>query len=139
VRLVGIGGTTAGAMTADERITVERIEHVAVVVTDVLRAKDFYGRVLGMTEVPRPASFDFAGAWYRNGPTDLHLITNPEADARSRRHVAFFVSDLRQAARALEWEGFPVRWETKYKIIGLDRFFTEDPDGNRIEIMGREA
>jgi glyoxylase I family protein len=126
-------------MADAEKITVERIEHVAVVVTDVPRAKDFYGRVLGLTEVPRPPSFDFGGAWYRNGPCDLHIITNPEADARSRRHVAFFVSDLRRAARVLEREGFPVRWETKYKIKGLDRFFTEDPDGNRIEMMGKEG
>jgi catechol 2,3-dioxygenase-like lactoylglutathione lyase family enzyme len=60
-------------MPTDDRITVQRIEHVAVVVSDVERAKAFYGGVLGLTEVPRPESFDFAGAWYRNGPTDLHL------------------------------------------------------------------
>src|SRR3712207_7383782 len=49
-----------------DRITVQRIEHVAVVVTDVARAKRFYGEVLGLTEAPRPESFDFPGAWYRS-------------------------------------------------------------------------
>jgi hypothetical protein len=34
--------------------------------------------------------------------------------------------------------GYPVRPEEKYKILTIDRFFTEDPDGNRIEIMGPE-
>src|SRR5690349_3619622 len=119
-----------------ERIHVERIEHAAVTVTDVERAKDFYGRVLGLSEVPRPESFDFGGAWYRNGPTDLHLISRPQADAESRRHVAFYVSDLAAAARVLEANGYPVLWEHKYPIQGIDRFFTHDPDRNRIEIMG---
>jgi catechol 2,3-dioxygenase-like lactoylglutathione lyase family enzyme len=125
-------------MPTDDRITVQRIEHVAVVVSDVERAKHFYGDVLGLTEVPRPDSFDFPGAWYRNGPTDLHIITNPQPDARSRRHVAFYVADLGVAARVLEAHGHPVRPEHKYKIRDIDRFFTEDPDGNRIEIMGPE-
>src|SRR4051812_24152682 len=85
-----------------DRIHVERIEHVALTVTDVERAKQFYGRVLGLTEVPRPESFDFGGAWYRNGLSDLHLISRPQADAESRRHVAFYVSDLAAAARVLQ-------------------------------------
>jgi catechol 2,3-dioxygenase-like lactoylglutathione lyase family enzyme len=131
-------GADNRGMSTDDRITVQRIEHVAVVVSDVERAKAFYGGVLGLTEVPRPESFDFAGAWYRNGPTDLHIITNPQADAKSRRHVAFYVADLDAAARVLETHGFPVRPEQKYKIRDIDRFFTEDPDGNRIEIMGPE-
>jgi catechol 2,3-dioxygenase-like lactoylglutathione lyase family enzyme len=123
---------------SEERITVERIEHVAVIVSDVERAKDFYGRVLGLTEVPRPVTFDFPGAWYRNGPTDLHIIGRGQADAPSRRHVAFYVSDLQAAARVLKANGYPVLWET-LKIAGLDRFFTNDPDLNRVEIMAAEG
>ena len=125
------------AMPTD-RIAVQRIEHVAVVVTDVARAREFYGDVLGLTEVPRPQSFDFPGAWYRNGPTDLHIISRPQADADSRRHVAFYVADLDVAAGVLAANGYPVLWEHKYKIPAIDRFFTHDPDGNRIEVMGPE-
>ena len=121
-----------------DRITVQRIEHTALTVTDVARAKHFYGEVLGLTEVPRPESFDFGGAGYRNGPTDLHIIQRPQPDAESRRHVAFYVADLDAAARVLQAAGFPVLWEQKYKIRGIDRFFTADPDGNRIEVMGPE-
>jgi catechol 2,3-dioxygenase-like lactoylglutathione lyase family enzyme len=124
-------------MSGGQRIIVERIEHVAVIVTDVERARQFYGEVLGLTEVPRPRTFDFPGAWYRNGPTDLHIIGRPQADAESRRHVAFYVSDLHAAARVLQGQGYPVLWETM-KIDGLDRFFTHDPDKNRIEIMASD-
>jgi catechol 2,3-dioxygenase-like lactoylglutathione lyase family enzyme len=131
-------GTTSHAMSRAEKITVERIEHVAVTVSDIDRAKEFYGGVLGLTEVPRPETFDFPGAWYRNGPTDLHIISRAQIDGESRRHVAFFVSDLQVAARVLEAHGYPVLWETM-KISGIDRFFTRDPDGNRIEVMAWEG
>ena len=125
-------------MPQQDRINVERIEHAAVTVTDVDRAKHFYGHVLGLTEIPRPETFDFPGAWYRNGPTDLHIISRAQADSDSRRHVAFYVSAIAAAARILEAHGYPVLWERKYKIRDIDRFFTHDPDGNRIEIMGPE-
>ena len=124
-------------MSSLEKITVERIEHVAVIVSDIQRAKQFYGEVLGLSEVPRPETFDFPGAWYRNGPTDLHIISRAQIDGESRRHVAFFVGDLQVAARVLQAHGYPVLWETM-KIAGIDRFFTHDPDRNRIEIMAWE-
>jgi glyoxylase I family protein len=121
-----------------ETITVQRIEHVALTVTDVERAKHFYSQILNLTEIPRPKSFDFPGAWYRNGATDLHIIGRPQADTQSRRHVAFYVADIQTAAKVLEENGYAVLWEEKYKINHIDRFFTQDPDQNRIEIMGPE-
>lgn len=118
-----------------DKIVVERIEHVAVTVSDIHRAKHFYGEILGLSEIPRPDTFNFAGAWYRNGPTDLHIISRAVIDGESRRHVAFYVADLKAAARVLEANGYPVLWETM-KIPNIDRFFTYDPDRNRIEMMG---
>jgi catechol 2,3-dioxygenase-like lactoylglutathione lyase family enzyme len=118
-----------------DRITIERIEHAALTVTDIDRAKHFYGVILGLTEIPRPDTFNFPGAWYRNGPTDLHIISRSQADADSRRHVAFYVTDLQAAARVLKAHNYPVLWETM-KIPHLDRFFTADPDNNRLEFMG---
>jgi glyoxylase I family protein len=119
-------------------INADRIDHVAIIVTDVSRAKDFYARVLGLTEVPRPASFDFPGAWYQMGATCLHLLGKPALDSESPRHFCIWVPDLKAAAAHLESVSQPVRWEAKYKIIGIDRFFLYDPDGNRIEIQGPE-
>ena len=119
----------------NEKITVERIEHVAMTVSDIDRAKHFYGQILNLTEIPRPDTFNFPGAWYRNGPTDLHIISRPLVDGESRRHVAFYVADLQAAAKVLAANGYSVLWETM-KIPKIDRFFTHDPDNNRIEIMG---
>ena len=44
-------------------IVVASLHHISVVVTDLARAKAFYGEVLGLRELSRPA-FEFGGAWY---------------------------------------------------------------------------
>lgn len=46
---------------------------MSLTVTDLARAKRFYGDVLGLAELQRP-DFDFAGAWYALGDRQLHLI-----------------------------------------------------------------
>ena len=38
----------------------------------------FYGTVLGLRELPRPA-FDFEGTWYALSDRQLHLIVHPPA------------------------------------------------------------
>jgi catechol 2,3-dioxygenase-like lactoylglutathione lyase family enzyme len=112
------------------------IEHVAIIVTDLSQSREFYANVLGLTEVPRPESFDFPGAWYQIGSTCLHLLSKPAKDAESPRHFCIRVKDIKAAAEQIESFDWPIRWEAKYKIIGIDRFFVYDPDGNRIELQG---
>ena len=123
----------------DDGIGASHFDHVAVYVTDLERARAFYAGVLGLTEVPRPASFDFPGAWYQVGAATLHLLAEREREPASPRHFCLWVADVHAAARRLGSAGWAVEWVTKHKIIGVDRFFTRDPDGNRIEIQGREA
>ena len=133
------GGGRASADTADDAIRVEHLDHVTVGVTDLGRARDFYQGLLGLREVPRPASFDFPGMWYQIGPAVLHLVGQAQPDAEAPRHFCLWVRDVRAAARRLEAAGRPVRWSTRHKIPGVDRFFTKDPDGNRIEIQGADG
>jgi glyoxylase I family protein len=121
-----------------DRVIVERLDHVAIIVTDVDRARAFYRDVLGLLEIPRPRSFDFPGAWFQAGPEVVHLLGHSAPDAPGRRHLCLWVADVHAGARYLAARGLPVRWDSKYKIDGVDRFFTEDPDGNRIEIQGVE-
>lgn len=123
-----------------DRVRVERLDHVTVNVTDVERAKVFYDRVFGLTETPRPASFTFPGAWYQLGPGPvlLHLVRQETADPRTGRHFAVWTADVREASRAVEAAGGSVRWD-RAKIPGVDRFFTEDPDGNLIEVQGSDG
>lgn len=120
-----------------KKITVERIDHVTVNVVDLKKAQAFYGRLFGLNEIPRPESFTFAGCWYRIGKVDLHLVVKPKVDELSARHFCLWVGDVHGAAEAVAGAGFPVKWDD-FKIPGIDRFFTQDPDGNRLEVQGAE-
>jgi glyoxylase I family protein len=57
-------------------IEVETLHHVSISVSDLAGARHFYGHVLGLREIARPA-FDFPGAWYELGDRQLHLIVHP--------------------------------------------------------------
>ncbi len=119
-------------------LVVERLDHVSIIVTDMVRARAYYAGVLGLKEIPRPECFDFPGAWFQAGPEVIHLLGHPVPDARGRRHLCLWVSDVHAAAEYLAEKGLPVEWDKKHKIDGIDRFFTDDPDGNRVEIQGDE-
>ncbi len=112
--------------------------HTSLLVSDLDRAKDFYGGILGLKGKTRP-NFDFPGAWYDLGDCELHLMVTPEplppADKRPRRdyHVAFQVDDLEAARRALEEAGLEFRTSSS----GLPSIFVRDPDGNLIELQER--
>ena len=115
-----------------------RVDHVQINVTDLARARRFYEDVFGLTQTPRPESFDFAGCWYRVGEVDIHLVVR-EKEAFSQRHFCLWVADVQEAARSIAELGYPVKWDEKYKIRGVDRFFVFDPDDNRIEIQGSDG
>jgi glyoxylase I family protein len=122
----------------------ETLHHVAVAVSDLDRAKHFYGDLLGLTEIPRPA-FSFAGAWYRaGGDRDLHLIVvkNPAPNAARKldmadAHVAFRVKSFRTAREYLESQGVPMR-VTIGGPTGFPQIHIMDPDRNIIEINAAE-
>jgi len=120
------------------KIEVEALDHVTVQITDVERARKFYHEVLGLEEVPRPKSFDFPGAWFRTSNGLIHLVGQAEPDPASRRHFCLWVKDVKAAYKILQEAGFQTQWNTK-KIPGIDRFFSYDPDGNRIEFQGSDG
>jgi glyoxylase I family protein len=119
-------------------MNIDTLLHAAVLVTNLERSRAFYEGVLGLKEKPRH-NFDFPGAWYDLGRTELHLIVTteslPEPTSRPRRdyHVAFQVSDLAEARRAVQAAGVNYRESSS----GLPSIFVRDPDGNLIELQQR--
>jgi glyoxylase I family protein len=122
-------------------VDVEAIHHTAVIVTDLERAKRFYGGVLGLREMPRP-DFGFGGAWYRVGEgQELHLIVYPEAlavrgtttiDGRDG-HFALRVRSYTGALEHLRAHGVAVR-EQPANPTPWAQIYVTDPDGNVIEL-----
>ena len=98
-------------------------------------AREFYGRVLGLEEIPKPEPMRASGGvWFTAGDGELHIgIADPFTPAR-KAHPGLFVDDdqLQSIARRLEQAGAKVEWDDRYP--GVRRFYTADPFGNRIEI-----
>src|SRR4051794_31865708 len=96
-------------------------------------ARAFYGDLLGLTEVPKPAELaKRGGMWFENGLVKIHL--GVEADFRPARkaHPALLVSDLQSLIDRLKHAGYEIRSDEP--LEGFDRAFVNDPFGNRIEL-----
>jgi catechol 2,3-dioxygenase-like lactoylglutathione lyase family enzyme len=114
-------------------LQIAQIDHISVLITDLERARRFYGGLLGLKEIAKPRTFDFVVIWYDLGNQQLHLLQKPNPDARSPRHFALRVLDVQSAREFVRSQGVPIEETTV--IPGCDRFFVYDPDGNRIEII----
>ena len=108
------------------------LHHVSINVDDVPAARDFYIRVLGLTERADRPDFSFGGAWLDAGNQQIHLI---EADVPPSlgQHFALAVTDLDAAVAELRGLGVAV---TDPVPVGPGRqAFLTDPAGNRIELQ----
>jgi catechol 2,3-dioxygenase-like lactoylglutathione lyase family enzyme len=101
-----------------------------------LEARDFYGRLLGLPELPKPAALaGRGGAWFAlPDGRQLHLGVEEPFRPNRKAHPAFLVSDLDGLARAMEAEGRPVSWDDAL-APEYRRFYGEDSFGNRIEFL----
>ena len=97
-------------------------------------ARRFYVGALGFLEVSKPEALAArGGCWFESGRVKLHL--GVEADFRPARkaHPALLVSDVRELAGRLAAAGFLT--SAGEPVEGYHRIFTEDPFGNRIELL----
>jgi catechol 2,3-dioxygenase-like lactoylglutathione lyase family enzyme len=98
------------------------------------KCRSFWGGVLGMSEVEKPAALAArGGCWFRGGGVEVHLGVE-EAFAPARKaHPGILVDDLRGLAEALNSAGVEVTWDGEFP--GHDRFYAADPFGNRLEFL----
>jgi catechol 2,3-dioxygenase-like lactoylglutathione lyase family enzyme len=116
---------------------VTQLHHVNVTVPPELEAAtmDFYGAVLGLTQVPKPAAARQSGAWYQIGDTQLHLSVEDEPlSSLSSRHICFTVSDLGVAEKNFRDAGVEIIPDPR-PVPGTKRFYVRDPGGNQLEIV----
>ena len=98
------------------------------------RVRQFYGGVLGLTEVEKPAALaGRGGCWFVGDGVQLHLGVERPFSPSPRAHVALLVSDLDEA-RAL-FAASQVEVLDDDSDAGFARFYVRDPFGNRIEIV----
>ncbi len=101
------------------------------------RARAFYGDVLGMTELKRPAAISAdAGVWFsggEGGAVQLRLGAEAEFEPAVSSHPAVLVADIDGLAERLEASGHVVVRDDE--LDSLRRLFCVDPFGNRLEFV----
>lgn len=101
-------------------------------------ARKFYGRLLGIPEVPKPAPLaKRGGCWFERGAIRIHLGVDPEFRPARKAHLAFVVEDLAALCRVLDDAGHPAR--TGEPQDGLHRVYVDDPFGNRLELIALDS
>lgn len=102
------------------------------------RARAFFAGVLGMEEIGKPEALrQRGGCWFRKGDAIVHVGIDPDFRAQGKAHPAFAVDDLSDLAATLEAVGCAVTWDDA--IADVQRFFTADPFGNRIEFVAKQV
>jgi hypothetical protein len=104
-------------------------------------ARRFYGELLGLDELPKPALLAArGGVWFRLGVHELHVgVADPFAPA-TKAHPALLVGSeaaLSALAARLAAGGVAVTWADAEEIPGTTRFHVHDPFGNRLELVAR--
>ena len=121
----------------------EKMHHVAIIVSDYARAKEFYVEKLGfpiLRENFRPER----GDWkldLKFGDGELEIFSIPGAperpsypEAQGLRHLAFQVDDIQVAVLQLKARGIqcePIRWDPNSE---KRMTFFHDPDGLPLEL-----
>jgi len=115
---------------------IQRIDHVQFAMPPGREddARRFYGGVLGIPETPKPPHLAVrGGVWFERGDLKVHLGVEKDFRAARKAHAALLVVDLPALARDLIAAGRPVVEDEP--LEGYRRIYTEDPFGNRIELM----
>lgn len=124
-------------------LKLDQIHHVAIIVSDYEKSRDFYVNKLGFS-VLRENYRPQRGDWkldLKLGNAELEIfgipgrpqrVTNPEA--YGLRHLAFRVENIEQAVAQLNAMGIetePIRWD---EYTNNRATFFRDPDGLPLEL-----
>ena len=100
-------------------------------------ARRFYGTLLGLEEIDKPAELRArGGVWFRCGEQQLHVGVEDGFAPAQKAHPALRVagdSELDTLAERLRQAGERVIWDEARPTIR--RFYTQDPWGNRVELL----
>lgn len=115
--------------------------HNEIAVLDLEKSMDFYEKALGLTEKRRKVSegnfilvflwdghsdYELELTWYNNREKPFDLGDN-------EAHMAFEVESAKEAYRFHKEMGVVI-----YENRGMNLYFIGDPDGNWIEILGKD-
>lgn len=126
-------------MSSDDNTEIAALDHVQVAMPSgaEAEARAFYGGLMGLAEVEKPAPLaGRGGVWFRCGAQMLHVGVEQGFTSAKKAHPALLARNAAGlgALRArLLAAGAPVIEDEA--LPGYERFYTADPFGNRIEVL----
>jgi extradiol dioxygenase family protein len=123
-------------MTLGDGFKIAGLHHVqlAIPLGGEEAGRQFWGETLGLTELTKPAGLTGrGGCWFGSGTLELHLGVEENFTPARKAHPGILVSGLADLADRLEAAGASVIWDTE--LAGHDRFYSDDPFGNRLEFL----
>jgi hypothetical protein len=120
---------------AEQRVGGFHHVHLAMPAGGEAQARQFYGVLLGLIEIAKPARLAArGGVWFRCGSVQLHLGVDADFLPAKKAHPGLLVGNLAELVTALTASGHEVKYDAE-RLVGFDRAFTADPFGNRIELL----
>jgi catechol 2,3-dioxygenase-like lactoylglutathione lyase family enzyme len=117
---------------------IEGIDHVqlAMPAGGEDTARDFYGRLLGLPEIPKPPELQKrGGVWFESDVVKIHLGVDVDFRPARKAHPGLLVQDLRTLVGNLRQAGFEVQEDES--LNDCYRAYAHDPFGNRLEFTER--
>ena len=108
-------------------------DQVAIPPDGEARAREFYGVLLELEEIAKPANLRRRGVWFQTGNLQLHLGVDRAFRPAEKAHVAFQVVALARLRQRLDAAGYAT---TEDEVLpGYARCYVSDPFGNRTELV----
>jgi catechol 2,3-dioxygenase-like lactoylglutathione lyase family enzyme len=123
-------------MTPEFVFSFSRLHHIqlAIPADGEDASRRFWGETLGMSEMPKPPALAArGGCWFDGGGVEVHLGVEPDFSPSCKAHPGILVAGLHDLAARLEAAGTTVTWDAQ--MPGYDRFYANDPFGNRLEFL----
>ena len=94
----------------------------------------FYGDLLGLSELAKPASLAArGGVWFAAGEQQIHLGIEDDFRPALKTHPALLVEGLDEFRSSLADRGYAPSEDEP--LPGYRRFYVSDPFGNRLEFI----
>jgi catechol 2,3-dioxygenase-like lactoylglutathione lyase family enzyme len=137
---VNPGVPPAGSSGSQTGVSFQRLHHVQLAIRPGGEddCRRFWGGILGLSEVAKPAALAVrGGCWFRGDGLEVHLGVETDFVAARKAHPGIEVRGLDALAARFADSGVEVRWDGEFP--GYRRFYADDLFGNRLEFLEVES
>lgn len=114
----------------------ESIDHIQLAApkNSEAKARKFFVDLLGFQEIEKPELLKKnGGAWFIAGTIQLHIGVEADFIPAKKAHPAFHVKNIGKLKEYLDKKN--VSYTDDNRLPGANRFYLEDPFGNRLEFL----